>query len=144
MKDIKHDETIVVIQHNRLKKYNYCSYGAYLQNWSKYNWKLVNQNKDELKQQMKIKYRIEYIEWIDSFGCSSGWSEIKPIETVLICVSVGFVVSENDKTISLANSVAYETEDTKEQANGIMTIPKVSIISRKELKQQIWKEHTKG
>jgi len=83
---------------------------------------------------MKTKY-INYIEWIDSFGCSSGWSEIQPIETVLICMSVGFVVSENDKTISLANSVAYETEDTKEQANGIMTIPKVSIISRKELKQ---------
>ena len=34
-------ESIVIIQHNRLKKYNYCSYGAYLKNWSKYNWKLL-------------------------------------------------------------------------------------------------------
>lgn len=50
MKTEKNLESIVAIQHNRLKKYNYCSYGAFLQNWSKYNWKLVNQNKDELKQ----------------------------------------------------------------------------------------------
>lgn len=35
------EESIVIIQHNRLKKYNYCSYGAYLKNWSKYNWKLL-------------------------------------------------------------------------------------------------------
>jgi len=81
----------------------------------------------------KSKYKVELIEWLDSFGCSSSWSEIQPIETVLMCKSVGFVISENDKTVSLANSVAYETEDTKEQANGIMTIPKVSINSRYEL-----------
>ena len=44
-------ESIVIIQHNRLKKYNYCSYDAYLKNWSKSNWKLLykvtKQNKDE-------------------------------------------------------------------------------------------------
>ena len=34
-------ESIVIIQHNRLKKYNYCSYDAYLKNWSKFNWKLL-------------------------------------------------------------------------------------------------------
>ena len=34
-------ESIVIIQHNRLKKYNYCTYGAYLTNWGKYNWKLL-------------------------------------------------------------------------------------------------------
>jgi hypothetical protein len=78
-------------------------------------------------------YKIEYIEWVDSFGCSSGWSEVRPIETLLTCKTVGFVVSENDYIISLANSIAEETNETKEQANGIMTIPKVSITNRREL-----------
>ena len=45
------EESIVIIQHNRLKKYNYCSYGAYLKNWSNYNWellyKVIKKNKDE-------------------------------------------------------------------------------------------------
>tara|TARA_R110000822_G_scaffold230419_1_gene362558 strand:+ start:5476 stop:5637 length:162 start_codon:yes stop_codon:yes gene_type:complete len=46
------EESIVIIQHNRLKKYNYCTYGAYLTNWGKYNWKLlykvIKKNKDEV------------------------------------------------------------------------------------------------
>ncbi len=76
------------------------------------------------------KYKIELIEWVDSFGCSSGWSEIQQINTYLKCITIGFVVSETDNTVSLANSIALETDDTKEQANGIMTIPLVCILKR--------------
>lgn len=79
------------------------------------------------------KYKIELIQWMDSFGCTSTWSDINQINTCLICDSVGFVVSETDRTISLANSIAIETIDTIEQANGIMTIPITCIISRTKL-----------
>lgn len=82
---------------------------------------------------LSSKYPIEQIEWLDSFGCTSGWSAIQPIETCLICHSVGYVISENENAISLANSIALETDHTVEQANGVMTIPKVAIISRIEL-----------
>jgi hypothetical protein len=46
------------------------------------------------------------------------------------CETVGFLISETDDLISLANSISYETERTHEQANGIMTIPKVCITER--------------
>jgi hypothetical protein len=82
----------------------------------------------------KSKYKIEIVEWIDSFGCTSTWSEIKPISTILICQTVGFVISENEDVISIANSVAEETDNTVEQANGIMTIPKACIKHRKTVK----------
>lgn len=75
-------------------------------------------------------YKIEYIKWVDSFGCSAGWGKIEPIDTLLICHSVGFVIYENEHTVSLANSVAEETKDTMEQANGVMTIPKCCIKER--------------
>lgn len=75
-------------------------------------------------------YGIEYIKWVDSFGCSPGWAKIEPIDTLLICHSVGFVIYENEHTVSLANSVAEETKDTMEQANGVMTIPKCCIKER--------------
>lgn len=81
----------------------------------------------------KLKYKIEFIEWVDSFGCSSGWAPVEAIDTCLVCQTVGFVVSENKEVISIANSIAYETEHTTEQSNGVMTIPKVSIKNRREL-----------
>lgn len=76
------------------------------------------------------KYKIERIEWVDSFGCTSTWSEIKPINSILICQTVGFVIFENEHVISIANSIANETDNTIEQANGVMTIPLVCIKKR--------------
>jgi hypothetical protein len=78
-------------------------------------------------------YNIEHIKWLDSYGCTSTWRPIEPIETLMECETVGFVVSETEEIISLANSISYETEHTHEQANGIMTIVKKCIIKRKKL-----------
>ena len=33
---------IVVIYYKRLNKYWECSYGAFINNWSKYDWKIIN------------------------------------------------------------------------------------------------------
>ena len=33
---------IVIIYEKRLNKYWECSYGAFLKNWSKYDWKIIN------------------------------------------------------------------------------------------------------
>lgn len=78
-------------------------------------------------------YKIKKIKWLDSYGCTNHWQKIENITEKLICETVGFVVSETDELISLANSIAYETDETIEQANGIMTIPKVSIIEEVEI-----------
>ncbi|WP_158728728.1 MULTISPECIES: hypothetical protein [unclassified Flavobacterium] len=78
-------------------------------------------------------YKIKKIKWLDSYGCTNRWAKIESIAEKLICETVGFVISETDELISLANSIAYETEETVEQANGVMTIPKVSIIEEVEI-----------
>lgn len=75
-----------------------------------------------------MEYKIKKIKWLDSYGCTNRWKEIENITEKLICETVGFVISETSDLISLANSIAYETDETVEQANGIMTIPKVSIV----------------
>jgi hypothetical protein len=78
----------------------------------------------------KMTYNVEYVKWMDSYGCSSNWAPISKIDTIMQCETVGFVISETDELISLANSIGYETELTHEQANGVMTIPKVCITYR--------------
>lgn len=80
-----------------------------------------------------MRYKIKKIKWLDSYGCTNSWRKIENITEKLICETVGYVISETDELISLANSIAYETEETVEQANGIMTIPKVSIVEETEL-----------
>lgn len=80
-----------------------------------------------------MEYKIKKIKWLDSYGCTNRWQKIENITEKLICETVGFVISETDELISLANSIAYETDETVEQANGVMTIPKVSIIEETEV-----------
>ena len=68
------------------------------------------------------------IEWLDSYGASSKWNaviDIKPIE--LVCTSVGYNIYEDENKIAIAPHYAAETEETMEQCNGVMTIPKCSI-----------------
>lgn len=78
-------------------------------------------------------YKIKKIKWLDSYGCTNSWQKIEQITEKLICETVGYVISETTELISLANSIAYETTETVEQANGIMTIPKVCIIEESEI-----------
>lgn len=68
------------------------------------------------------------IEWVDSYGVLPGWQEIGDYTACeLVITSVGFKIYENDKVIALAHNYAEETDNTPEQANGIMVIPKVCI-----------------
>jgi hypothetical protein len=80
-----------------------------------------------------MKYKIKKIKWLDSYGCTNRWQLIEEITEKLVCETVGYVISETNELISLANSIAYETNETIEQANGVMTIPKVSIIEEVEI-----------
>lgn len=70
------------------------------------------------------------VKWLDSFGVQSGWQDISGYNTdKLVITSWGKVIYENNDIISLAHNYAEETQDTVEQANGVMTIPKACIIS---------------
>ena len=75
-----------------------------------------------------------YLTWRDSYGASPGWERLDEFTaSPLVVESVGFSVYEDDQLLCLAGSYAPESEHTAEQANGIITIPKCSIVSRKEI-----------
>lgn len=79
---------------------------------------------------------IELITWIDSFGCSSSWSEITndPI-SLQYCYSAGFILKEDENYIVIASHYHESNENNGaiESACGEMTIPKKCITSRKIL-----------
>ena len=69
------------------------------------------------------------IDWYDSYGAETGWRDISNYSAVLLNVtSWGKVIFEDDKVVALAQNYAEETDNTCEQANGIMVIPKSCII----------------
>lgn len=71
---------------------------------------------------------IKLIKWYDSYGVSSGWEDVSTFKpNNLLIESIGFVLYEDDKIISLTGNYANETDRTAEQANGIITIPKCSV-----------------
>lgn len=68
--------------------------------------------------------------WKDSYGVISGWKDISDFcASPLTIHSYGKIIYEDNDLISLTGNYAEETENTVEQANGIMTIPKCCIIS---------------
>lgn len=79
---------------------------------------------------MKLKDNILCIRWLDSYGVQSGWQPMEDYTAgKLVVTSIGKVVYEDDDVVSIAGNFADETENTKKQANGIMTIPKACIVS---------------
>lgn len=79
------------------------------------------------------KYELTQIEWLDSYGITPDWQEIDNIKPIkIICITVGFVVHEDDTSLSVANSICVDGPEN--QATGIMTIPKCSIVKKNLLK----------
>ena len=69
------------------------------------------------------------IKWNDSYGVQAGWKDISDYSANLLeVVSFGIIIYEDDKVIALAHNYAKETENTYEQANGIMVIPKLCVV----------------
>lgn len=73
---------------------------------------------------------IVCIQWLDSYGVLAGWQKTDGFTAgKLEITSLGKVVYQNEDVISLAANFSEETENTPNQANGIMTIPKAAILS---------------
>lgn len=78
---------------------------------------------------MKAKKMKAHIQWIDS-GMESGWRDLSGgfKGSEIIVDSYGVVIYEDEKIVCLAHNYADETDNSSVQANGIMTIPKCSIL----------------
>lgn len=68
------------------------------------------------------------VEWVDSYGVTTGWSNLDDYDATLLHVkSYGVVIKDTPQIIVLAHNYAEETDYTPEQANGTMVIPKACI-----------------
>ncbi len=69
-----------------------------------------------------------YIRWVDSYGVLSGWLDISEYNPqILIIESVGKIIKQTDDIVALAHNYSDVTENTPQQANGIMVIPRIAI-----------------
>ena len=69
-----------------------------------------------------------YIKWVDSYGVLSGWVDLSEYSPNLLMIeSVGRVIEVNDEIVAIAHNYSDVTENTPQQANGIMVIPRVAI-----------------
>lgn len=80
-----------------------------------------------------MKKKIIYIKWLDSWT-RGGWHdqekyEEKESRRAHPCESVGFLLSENEKVISIAGSIS----DVNTTCGEVITIPKVNIVGKLQL-----------
>ena len=67
-----------------------------------------------------------------------GWISLaeRPEIGSLECVSVGYVIAEDEKSKTIAPHLAYPEDDANVQGNGIIVIPRAAILSTELLTQR--------
>lgn len=80
------------------------------------------------------KFDLFLIRWLDSCDIQ-GWKRISDWRNVgtLECVSVGFLIAEDETTKTIAPHLAFPNDQDNTQGAGIMVIPARSIISMERL-----------
>ena len=73
---------------------------------------------------------IVIVDWVDAVA-SLGWEGITEKHTAHACQSIGWLVYEDDKVITLAGSLS---RDVVCESNNRMTIPIGWIVSRKSVR----------
>ncbi len=73
---------------------------------------------------------LVYIEWVDSFGCSSVWTDIEEsVPEPLVCKSVGWLQHDGDDYKLIIPHITQEKHgQSLKQGCGDMAIPTRSII----------------
>ena len=76
--------------------------------------------------------KIVVIDWVDSVRASD-WVLMEDVnEKSLDCVSIGFLIKETNKHVTIAQNYG----ENPEQVCNLMTIPKCSIRNIRELKEE--------
>jgi hypothetical protein len=71
------------------------------------------------------------IEWHDSHH-QSAWTRENPETEPIKCFSLGWIMFEGDRAVTIAPHLAYD-DDCECQRAGEMTIPRAAILSIKKL-----------
>ena len=71
------------------------------------------------------------IRWLDSTSPPAAWTSIADWKGIasLECISVGYIIAEDDKSKTIAPHLAYPDDDDQCQGNGIIVIPCGAILS---------------
>ncbi len=88
-----------------------------------------------MKIETKLPHKLMLIEWFDASRLSDGWMDLDAIPDPYLhtCVTVGFLLSENEKGKILVPTLADLEHPTNTHTYGGMMIPATSIISEKIL-----------
>ena len=76
-------------------------------------------------------WQLVRVRWVDSTSPRMGWLRLSEWEGVgsLECVSVGYIIAEDEKSKTIAPHLAYPDDADQCQGNGIITIPCGAIVS---------------
>jgi len=73
--------------------------------------------------------RLVFVEWVDSYGCSSNWEELEGCSPQLMrCRSVGWLLHDDEDCKVLVPHVSAPLAQSARQGCGDMTIPTRSIV----------------
>ena len=80
---------------------------------------------------MQADWPLVRIRWVDSSSPRMGWTLVSEWEGVgsLECISVGYVINEDDQQKTIAPHLAYPDEPDRCQGNGIIVIPRKAILA---------------
>jgi hypothetical protein len=90
-----------------------------------------------LPQKGQVKPRLVFVEWVDTFGCSTRWEDISESMTVkpLTCMSVGWLIYDgSDCKVVVPHMTDPDHQGTLSQGCGDMTIPTQAIVAIRPLK----------
>lgn len=81
-------------------------------------------------------YPLVFVEWRDSYGCSSDWQEINPSgeAALMTCHSVGWLIRKNRKCVVIVPHFSQNIKVAVQQGCGDMTIPVAAIVRMTTLK----------
>jgi hypothetical protein len=74
--------------------------------------------------------RLVYVEWLDSFGCSSSWQKLAVEDYApMVCKSVGWLLHDGPT----CKVVVPHVSDGTNEGCGDMTIPTAAIVALADL-----------
>ena len=79
-----------------------------------------------------MKAKLVLVHWEDAITPTDGWTDITELKSALAdCVSVGFLVEENDRTITIVSHVSGDEDGT--DIDGSLVLDKAWIKERQDL-----------
>jgi hypothetical protein len=88
-----------------------------------------------MRHKAKLPYRLALIEWVDASRLSDGWMDLNAIPDPYrhACVTVGFVVAENEIAKILVPTIGDVEHRDNSHTYGGMMIPVSAIIAERYL-----------